>query len=164
MDNSAIIPHMFKSLLVAGILVMVTANVHFIGLSVFSIWLRAREWMHGKLISLWKRYLTILIIVLGLFGLHSFEIWLYSFVYYFILNAFSDFEQSLYFSTITFVSLGSGDVVMPRAWRIVGAIEAVNGVILLGWSSAFFITVVGRLRILEHEWIEKYLPHKVEKN
>jgi hypothetical protein len=37
-------------------------------------------------------------------------------------------------------------------YATVGAIEGANGVILLGWSTAFFVSVVARIRALEHDW------------
>ena len=43
-------------------------------------------------------------------------------------------------------NLHFGDSEMERQWRLVSAIEGVNGVLLLGWSTAFFVSVVARLR------------------
>ena len=49
-------------------------------------------------------------------------------------------------------TVGYGDVTLPVQWRVLGAIEAASGVILLGWSTAFFVSVVSRIRALEHDW------------
>lgn len=161
MADTQLISHFGANLGYASLLVLITATIHFFGLAAFSFVMNAPLWRHTHVHRpFWQRYLVILAVVLGLFGLHTVEIWTYAVFYLYGLNAFADFEQSLYFSTISFVSLGNGDVLMPRAWRLVGAIEAVNGVILLGWSTAFFITIVTRLRILEHEWLEKLSPDK----
>jgi len=160
MEETELITHFGANLGYASLLVIVTATIHFFGLAAFSFVMNAPRWRNTHTTRpFWQRYLAILGVVLGLFALHTVEIWTYAAFYRFGLKAFADFEQSLYFSTITFVSLGNGDVLMPRAWRLVGAIEAVNGVVLLGWSTAFFITIVTRLRILEHEWLEKFLPN-----
>lgn len=162
MQQTFELSHFLANLGVASLLVLVTATTHFIGLSLMEIGLRAREWVRNahQNRSIVKRYFAILLIVFALFALHTIEIWTYAVVYRYPLNAFQDFEEALYFSTVSFVSLGFGDVTMPKAWRLVSAIEAVNGVILLGWSTAFFITVVARLRALEHEWLEKFLLKK----
>ena len=88
----------------------------------------------------------------GLIVLHTAEVWGYAAVYRGI-GAFRDFEEALYFSTVTYSTLGYGDVVLPTAWRIFGAIEAINGLILMGWSTAFFVSVVSRIRVLEHDWL-----------
>lgn len=91
-----------------------------------------------------KRAVAILVIVLALFTLHGIEIWLYAAVYL-MIGAVQNLEAAVYYSTITYASIGFGDSEMARPWRLVGAIEGINGVLLLGWSTAFFVTVVARL-------------------
>jgi len=56
-----------------------------------------------------------------------------------------DFETSFYFSGATYTTLGYGDVVLPRPWRLVGVLESLTGVLLMGWSAAFFFAMVSRL-------------------
>lgn len=149
------ITDIWDTLAISSLMVALTVTVHFVGLAVLMALIRQRQPLtnpQGPHFSL--RVLAILFVVFGLFAIHTVEIWLYAMVYHFGLHAFHDFETSLYFSTVTFVSLGYGDVILPRDWRLVGAIEAANGVILLGWSTAFLITVIGRLRALEHEWLD----------
>ena len=97
---------------------------------------------------------VILFVVLGLVAIHSVEIWLYGAAFW-AIGAVSDFETALYFSTVTFTTLGYGDVVLEGNWRLFGAIEAGNGLILFGWSTAFLLSVTSRLRLLEHDWLEK---------
>jgi len=63
----------------------------------------------------------------------------------------ADFEQALYFSTSTYVTIGYGDVVLPVRWRILGAIEGANGIMLLGWSTAFFVSIIDCIRLIERE-------------
>ncbi len=86
----------------------------------------------------------------GLFALHTAEIWAYGFLYVH-LRALPNFDDALYFSTTSYTTLGYGDIVLPSAWRLVGAIEGANGIILLGWSTAFFVSVVNRIRLFEQE-------------
>ena len=62
---------------------------------------------------------------------------------------FAQFEQALYFSTSTYVTIGYGDVVLPPGSRILGSIEGASGIILIGWSTAFFFAIVDRLKLLE---------------
>ncbi|QBM75521.1 hypothetical protein E2E30_06845 [Sphingomonas sp. AAP5] len=66
-------------------------------------------------------------------------------------HARPDFEPASYFSTPTSATIGYGDVVLVRSWAIVGASEGANGVILRGWSTAFFVAAVGRIRFVEGE-------------
>lgn len=97
--------------------------------------------------------MLVLLVVFGIFGLHTLEIWLYA-VLYLGLGALPSLEPALYFSTVTFVAVGYGDLVLPTTWRMLSAIEAANGVILIAWSTAFLFSVTGRLRLLEHNWLE----------
>ena len=90
----------------------------------------------------------ILIVVFGVFALHTIEIWAYA-VVYLELGELGTFEQALYFSTVTFVALGYGDIVLTPNWRVLSAIEAANGVLLIAWSTAFLLSVTVRLKLLE---------------
>ena len=86
-----------------------------------------------------------LITVLALFILHGMEIWTYA-ALYLVIVAFANFEQALYFSTVSYAAIGYGDTSLPPQWQLLGAIEGINGVILLGWSTAFFVNLLMRLR------------------
>lgn len=70
-------------------------------------------------------------------------------------RARSPISAPLYFSTSTYATIGYGDVLLGESWRIVGAIEGANGVILLGWSTAFFVAMVARITIVEREFTER---------
>lgn len=54
-------------------------------------------------------------------------------------------RNAVYFSTITYGAIGYDDVAMAEPWRLVSAIEGINGIVLIGWSTAFFVRLVGRL-------------------
>ncbi|MBU8874080.1 potassium channel family protein [Reyranella sp. MMS21-HV4-11] len=145
---------MFANLALATLMVGLTVAIHLGGL-LGLLWvlrdrahrIRAHE---SRLVPLG----VILFVVLGLVAIHSVEIWLYGAAYW-AIGAVSDFETALYFSTVTFTTLGYGDVVLDGKWRLFGAIEAGNGLILFGWSTAFLLSVTSRLRLLEHDWLEK---------
>jgi len=64
----------------------------------------------------------------------------------FVLCAeFADFETAFYHSAVNFTTLGYGDIVMSRQWRLLGPLEAVNGSLMLGLSAAILFTVLGRI-------------------
>lgn len=83
-------------------------------------------------------------LVIALFGLHGIEIWLYAALFV-LIGAVPGWETAVYFSTISYAGLGYDDRYIDPAWRLLSAIEGINGVLLLGWSTAFFVTVVARL-------------------
>ena len=137
---------MLIQLTFATIMVVVTVLIHGAGITALALGLRVEleadeESHHFSL----KRAVVILIVVLALFTLHGIEVWLYAALFLWI-GAIPTLEAAVYFSTITYASIGFGDAEMARSWQLVGAIEGINGVLLLGWSTAFFVTVVARLR------------------
>lgn len=79
--------------------------------------------------------------------LHVIEIYLWALTYLFIepVDELTTFESASYFSFVTFTTLGYGDITLTQHnWRILSGIEALNGILLAGWSTAFLFAVVQR--------------------
>jgi voltage-gated potassium channel len=138
-------------LIIATAMVALTVTIHLLGLSV----LIAATNRHSSRLQaerhLVRQMLVLIGVSFGLFMLHGVEIWSYATLYYWV-GAIRSFEDALYFSTATYATIGYGDLPLPKSWRVLGAIEGANGIILLGWSTAFFISIVARIRALEHDW------------
>ena len=66
------------------------------------------------------------------------EVWLWALLYLFdpLVTALPDLETAFYFSMVTFTTLGYGDVVLTGPWRMLASIQAANGVIIFGWTTA----------------------------
>jgi Ion channel len=62
-----------------------------------------------------------------------------------LLGAIASFEEAIYFSTISYSTLGLSDVTMASQWRLLGAFESILGMILIGWSTAFFFLILRRI-------------------
>lgn len=79
--------------------------------------------------------------------LHAAQIVLWSLAYLFLLpsTVLSSFEEAIYFSFVTFTTLGYGDITLSGEWRIMSGIEALNGILLVGWSTAMLFTIVQRM-------------------
>ena len=58
-----------------------------------------------------------------------------------LLGEFADFETALYHSIVNFTSLGYGDLVMSERWRLLGALEAANGVLMFGLTAGLLLSV-----------------------
>ena len=129
-------------------MVTLTVGIHGVGLALLARAVsgerHAEEVQHLPPLSPRGAFFT-LITVLSLFVLHGIEIWCYASLYT-LIHAFAHFEEALYFSTISYAAIGYGDAILPSQWRLLGAIEGINGVILLGWSTAFFVNLLRRLR------------------
>jgi hypothetical protein len=88
------------------------------------------------------RALTATAIVLVL--LHALEIALWAGVYTALVPAgeLADLETAVYFSFVTFTTLGYGDITLSEGWRLLSGIQALNGILLVGWSTALMFAVV----------------------
>jgi len=83
-------------------------------------------------------------VVIAMLALHGIEIWLFAFAYI-ALGAIPQLEPALYFSTISYSTVGYNDLHIAPDWRLLGAFESVLGIFLLGWSTAFFFRMIGRI-------------------
>lgn len=73
-------------------------------------------------------------------------IWLWTLLFYHLEGTvLKDFETALYFTTITFTTVGFGDVVLSPEWRLLSASTAINGMIMFGWSTAFIFEIMATL-------------------
>jgi len=139
---------LFWNLIISGVMVLVTFGLHFAGLVGLSAFMKRRGSHPANLTTLAGQGASIIFIVLALFALHSIEIWLYAGVYLGI-GAFDAIEPALYFSTSTFTTVGFGDLFLEPDWRMLAAAESMNGFLLIGWSTAFLVSVTSRVRLFE---------------
>jgi hypothetical protein len=138
---------MILQLAIATVMVLATVMMHGLGLAVLgrSMGREMKQEREHHVPALSVRSLGYtLALVIALAGLHGLEIWSYAFLYE-ALGAVIDLETAVYFSTISYAGIGFDDRYIDPAWRLVSAIEGINGLLLLGWSTAFFVTVVARL-------------------
>ena len=70
-------------------------------------------------------------------------------VTYLALNAIDGLEKAIYFSMVTFTTLGYGEIVLDERWRLLASSEAVNGIIMFGWTTAIVIAAVQRIYLSE---------------
>jgi len=80
--------------------------------------------------------------------LHLIEIAVWA-AYYVWREAMPDFQTAVYFSAVTYTTTGYGDLVLSPEWRLVGAVEALTGILMCGWSTGFFFAIVSRIHTEE---------------
>ena len=83
-------------------------------------------------------------IALCLFALHLLEIAVFA-IFYLAVGALESTEQALYFSVSAYTTLGHPDLDFPDEWRLVGGLEGLIGFLLIGWSTAVFITDMNKV-------------------
>ena len=70
--------------------------------------------------------------------------------FYYWKEALPSLETSFYFSSVTYATIGYGDIVLPQPWRVLAAMEGLTGILMCGWSGAFFFAAVNRLYMVKH--------------
>ena len=83
--------------------------------------------------------LSLVMLLMLLSNLAQMAIWA---VLFLLLGEFEDFSTALYHSAVNFVTLGYGDIVMTPPWRLLGPLEAVNGILMFGVSTAVMTAAV----------------------
>ena len=61
------------------------------------------------------------------------------------LDEFSELYEAVYHSAVNFTSLGYGDVVMSARWKLLGPLEAANGVLMFGMTAAALTAILQQL-------------------
>ena len=129
-----------SNLLVALCLMATCVGIHAAGLTLPLRWLRRRQ--VGR--RVWPSIWLFIRLAGGIVLLHLIEITVWA-LFYVSRDAMPDLQSSLYFSAVTYTTTGYGDLVLPRDSQLVGAIEALTGILMCGWSTGFFFAVVSRM-------------------
>jgi hypothetical protein len=76
----------------------------------------------------------VVLVVVFAFSAHVFEIALWAGLFL-ICGEFADFGVAFYHSAVNYTTLGYGDIILTPSWRLLGPLEAANGMLLLGVSA-----------------------------
>jgi len=126
------------------LLVMVTTCVHAAGTAAGLAVLRRSHASSWGLRS--KRWAVLLVasFVTLMFLAAVVEVGVWA-AFYLGAGAIAGLESALYFSAVTFTTLGYGDITLSPDWRLLASFEAMNGIILFGWTTALVVMLVQRV-------------------
>ena len=134
---------MLSQLTYGAVLIAVTVLIHAVCLEgIIKVWRAVSIEVEVR----W-RAITLSLTIIGIFASHIIQIWVWA-IFYFFVEEIQTWESALYFSTSSYTTVGYGDLILSEEWRLLGSIEAINGMILFGWSTAFLFA--GVRRIYEH--------------
>ena len=132
---------MLSKLLVAWGLMALCVVVHATGVTSAVRWLRR----HATTTQQFWPWTWMFIRLAGwMVFLHLVEITVWALLYLWN-DAMPELRSALYFSAVTYTTTGYGDLVLPKEWQLVGAVEALTGILMCGWSTGFFFAVVSRM-------------------
>jgi hypothetical protein len=138
---------MFFQLSLAAFLIAVTVAIQAVFMSLGIRTLRSMQSRRDPLLAssptlisvVWVLFLLVAVVI---------DVILWAILYY-LIGAVPNFEDSIYFSTVTFTTVGYGDIVLGREFRLLATFEAVNGWIVFGWATALVMIVIQRLYMTE---------------
>jgi Ion channel len=67
------------------------------------------------------------------------------------LGEFSELYEAIYHSAVNYASLGYGDIVMSAPWKMLGPLEALNGVVMLGMTGAAVMAILQQMYREQHD-------------
>ena len=88
------------------------------------------------------RPILIVMIVMMLGNFLQIVIWGAIFIW---LGEFHELYEAVYHSAVNFTSLGYGDVVMSARWKLLGPLEAANGILMLAITGAALMAILQQL-------------------
>lgn len=135
---------MIEQILLALVLTSITVAIHVVGSIRFVMpWAAKRiRVAEGSMPA--GAVMLLVRLVSGLLLLHVVEMAIWAAAFY-LAGVFEDFETAMYFSLKSYTTVGYGDVLPTRDWRLLGPIEAAVGVLMLGISTSFIVAIVHRM-------------------
>jgi hypothetical protein len=121
-----------------------TVFIHAFALIAIVHYLR-REQQRGRTgVRFWRDVTIVAGAVLVALAAHLVEIaaWALAFV---LCHQFPDYSTAFYHSAVNYTTLGYGDIIMSASWRLLGPLEAADGSLMFGVSTAMIFAVILRL-------------------
>jgi hypothetical protein len=132
---------MLQTILIASGLVVCTVAMHAVG---FAVLLPAMMRSQALTMSgFWPVTRLVFALTCWLILIHLTEVAIWG-LFYWWQGLMPDAETAFYFSGVTYTTVGYGDVVLPKAWRMFALLEALTGILMCGLSTGLFVAVVNR--------------------
>ena len=132
-------------LFIGSVIIILTIICHAV-FAVAAEWVLQREHLWpGRRAGTFKFLIYLVGMTLWLLLSMSVNVWLWA-VLMLWLDIFHELETAVYFSLVSFTTLGFGDIILMREWRILSGLMAANGLIIFGLTTAVLIDFLTRLR------------------
>jgi Ion channel len=131
---------MLSIFLIACVLSALTVGLHASGIAVLIRGLLR----HREPTGVWHISRMLLRMIWWLVLLHLTEIAIWG-LFYLWRGCLPNAESAFYFSGVTYTTLGYGDLVLAKPWRLLAPIEGLMGVLMCGLSTGYFFVVVSRI-------------------
>lgn len=133
---------MISKLLIAWCLLALTVLINAVGLTVLLRSLSNSAALQN--LRFWRVTLTLIRVAAVLVLLHLMGIAVWA-LFYWWQQCLPDVESALYFSGVTYATVGYGDLVLPKEWRLLGPVEGLTGILMCGLSAGVFFALVSKI-------------------
>ena len=130
---------MLSIILSACVLVALTMHIHASGIAVLLRGLMKLEALPPTRVWAITRMLLGMIWWIILIHLAEISVWA---LFYLWRGCMPNAEAAFYFSGVTYTTIGYGDLVLTKPWRLLGPIEGLVGILMCGLSTGYFFAIV----------------------
>jgi hypothetical protein len=133
--------------LIGAALIAITVVIHALGTTVLVRHVASRFMDKDGNWSSQRVHVALTLAAVFLVSLHAVQIIIWAIVYKALVptGELANFEAAVYFSFVTFTTLGYGDITLSEGYRLLSGIQALNGILLVGWSTAMMFSLVQKI-------------------
>lgn len=134
---------MIAQLAIGTVVIVLTVAIH---AEMFALLWRHFDWLTALVRPRLRRFANtglVMIAMLYVMLVIALDVWLWAGVLV-ATGAVAGIEPAVYFALVCFTTLGFGDIVLAQEWRLLSALIAANGFLMLGWSAAYMVELVRR--------------------
>jgi voltage-gated potassium channel len=137
----------YTSLLVGSFMIFLTVAIHAVGAT---FWLRHMAKWYAKRqsdTSFWTLFHAVSRTAAMLLLLHFIEIIMWALLFFSLpeKGGLKSFSEAVYFSIVTFTTLGFGDITLSEQWHLLSGMEAMVGITVFGLTTAMLFAVIQRV-------------------
>jgi hypothetical protein len=129
---------------VGAIPIVCTVFIHALAVMATVSFVRRQRRLGRAGVNFWKDVGIVTLAISFALAAHLVEIVLWA-VLFIICGEFTDFGTAYYHSAVNYTTLGYGDLVMTPSWRLLGPLEAADGMLMFGVSTAMIFALIQRL-------------------
>ena len=138
---------LFVQLAVGSLMIALTVAVHAVALDRIIRWAKPMERLLKRVSkAFWRPFMAAWVVV-SVFAVNIVHIWVWAFLYLIYgCESLDGFSEALYFSTVTYTTLGSSDGSdLGQSCHMLTGVEGANGFLLFGWTTAFIFEIISQI-------------------
>ena len=132
---------MIGHLLLGSVVIAVTVFVQAELFSLFSGPLETLVLLARRFLRRFANTGVMIVAVFFVLLVQTINVWIWALVFL-MVGAFRELEPALYFTLISYTTVGFGDITLGTDWRLMSGLTAASGFLNFGWSTAYLVDLV----------------------